>query len=101
MFKELLPIGTIVTLKGGVRKLMVTGMKISLKDDPDRIFDYIGVLYPEGFLGDEGNILFNHEDINDIIYNGYNNPEREDFINYLEQSYSESGQLKEDISAGK
>ena len=80
---------------------MVTGMKISLKDDPDRIFDYIGVLYPEGFLGDEGNILFNHADINDIIYNGYNNPEREDFINYLEQSYSESGQLKEDISAGK
>lgn len=92
MFKDLLPIGTVVTLKGGVRKLMITGMKTAIKEEPDVIYDYIGVLYPEGFLGEEGNILFNQSDINDTIFVGYNNPEREDFLQYLEDTYNSQAQ---------
>ncbi len=96
MFKDLLPIGTVVTLQGGVRKIMIIGVKTTMKDNPEVIYDYIGVLYPEGFLGDEGNFMFNHSDINDIIFRGYNNPERENFLNYLDQSYTEDGQPKEE-----
>lgn len=89
MINELLPIGSIVLLKGGIRKLMITGIKTVVKEEPDTIYDYIGVLYPEGFIGDEGNFLFNNEDINDVIFKGYTNPEREDFMSYLDQKLTE------------
>ena len=32
MFKELLPIGSVVLLKGGIKKIMVTGIKPVSKD---------------------------------------------------------------------
>lgn len=101
MFKELLPVGSVVTLVGGVRKIMIIGIKTMHKDNPDLIYDYIGVLYPEGFLGDEGNFMFNHSDINDIIFKGYQNPERDNFIEYMEQAYKKEKESKEVAPDGK
>jgi len=60
MFKELLPIGSVVLLKGGIKKIMVTGIKPVSKDDDDgteQEYDYIGVIYPEGYLNDEFNFF--------------------------------------------
>lgn len=89
MLENLLPIGSVVLLKGGVKKLMITGIKPVKSDDPDTIYDYIGVVYPEGFLGNEYNFLFNHSDINDVIYLGYNNPEREEFLTLVQEAMEE------------
>ena len=90
MFEELLPIGSVVLLKGGAKKLMVAGIKqikTDAENDADnKEYDYIGVLYPEGFLGNDSNFLFNHEDINDTVFTGYNNPERAEFIAFLEEA---------------
>lgn len=90
MFKNLLPIGSVVLLKEGTKKLMITGIKPVSNDKPDTVFDYIGVVYPEGYLGNEYNFLFNHNDINDIVFTGYNNPEREKFIEFLEEEYEKT-----------
>lgn len=87
MFKSLLPIGSVVILKGGIKKLMITGMKISTEETPGKFYDYVGVLFPEGFMGAKSCFLFNHNDINDIVFTGYNNPEREDFIKAMEEAY--------------
>lgn len=90
MFKELLPIGSVVLLKGGIKKIMVTGIKPVSKDDDDgteQEYDYIGVIYPEGYLNDEFNFLFNHSDVNDVVFRGYENPERVEFIEYMEEVY--------------
>ena len=87
MIKDLLPIGSIVLLKGGVRKLMIIGIKVTTPDQKDVIFDYMGVLYPEGFMGEVGNFLFNQSDINDVIFKGYNNPERETFLEFIEENW--------------
>lgn len=86
MFKNLLPIGSVVLLKEGSKKLMIIGIKPVKEDEPNKIYDYIGVIYPEGFLGNQYNFLFNHEDINDVVFTGYNNPERENFIDFLEKA---------------
>lgn len=94
MLKELLPIGSVVLLKNGTKKLMITGIKPVSEDKPDKVFDYIGVIYPEGFLSNEYNFLFNHNDINDIIFVGYNNPEREEFIRLVEEGLDEEKQNK-------
>lgn len=88
MFKELLPIGSVVLLKGGSKKLTIIGLKPVKEEEPDTIYDYIGVLYPEGFISNEYNFLFNHSDINDIVFTGYNNPERESFIDFMQEAYN-------------
>ena len=88
MFTELLPIGSIVYLKEGIRKLMIIGYKVAKKDNPDLFYDYIGVLYPEGFASEHGYLLFNHNDINDLVFTGYNNSERQDFLKLLDEDFN-------------
>lgn len=67
-----------------------TGIKPVSKDDDgtEQEYDYIGVIYPEGYLNDEFNFLFNHYDVNDVVFRGYENPERVEFIEYMEGVYS-------------
>ena len=95
MFKKLLPIGSVVLLKEGTKKLMIIGIKPVTAEKPDEIYDYIGVVYPEGFLSNEYNFLFNHDDINDVVFTGYNNPERENFIKVIAEAYEKEAQSKE------
>lgn len=90
MFKNLLPVGSVVLLKNGMKKIMIVGIKPIKNDDTQETFDYIGVLYPEGFISNEINFLFNHTDINDVIFRGYENPERDEFINMLEDAYQKT-----------
>jgi len=85
MINELLQIGSVVLLKGSIRKLVVMGVKPVRPEEPDKIYDYLGVLYPEGYLGGKSCFLFNHSDINDVIYYGYKNPEWNSFIEYMEK----------------
>ncbi len=89
MFKDLLPIGSVIMLKGGLKKLMITGMKVSTEDKPEEFYDYIGVFYPEGYIGPQSSFLFNHDDINDVVFTGYNNPERESFISSMDEALRE------------
>lgn len=81
---ELLPIGSVVLLKEGIKKVMITGMLQQALEN-NQVYDYLAVLYPEGFIGNDAQFLFNHEDINDVIYVGYDNPERQDMLCELEQ----------------
>ncbi len=81
----LLPIGSVVLLKNGIKKLMIIGVVPYDKEAPEQVYDYIGVLYPEGFLGDKTNFLFQHEDITDIVFRGYDDSERMQFVKFLNQ----------------
>jgi len=88
MLKSLLPIGSVVLLQGGIKKVMIIGIKQIREEEPEKEYDYIGVLYPEGFLGADANFLFNHEDINDVVFTGYDNPERTEFLAFISEAYS-------------
>lgn len=84
IIKELLPAGSVVLLKGGIKKTLIIGMFQIVEDHPGEVYDYIGVPYPEGYMGANNVYVFQHEDINDIIFKGYTNPERDDFISMAE-----------------
>lgn len=101
MFKDLLPIGSVVLLKGGRKKLMIIGLKPVKEEEPDTIYDYIGVLFPEGFISNEYNFLFNHGDINDVVFLGYNNPERKIFVDFMEEAYGSNMTNKNEKSVNK
>ena len=87
--KELLPIGTVVLLKKAKKPLMIFGIKQIGQEEHTKEYDYIGVLYPEGNVGTEFQYLFDHEDIDQILFKGYETPEREAFLNTITASYGE------------
>lgn len=84
--EEMLPIGSVIILKEGSKKLMVSGVKQT--DTENNVeYDYIGVMYPEGYIGAEYQFLFNHEDIEEIFFTGYEDEERETFVKKLSNYY--------------
>ena len=84
--KDLLPVGSIVLLKDATKKLAIIGI-FQVNSKENKIYDYLGVPYPEGFIGAENNYIFNHEDINDVIFTGYTNPERDIFMKAMNMLY--------------
>jgi hypothetical protein len=87
MIKGLLPIGSVVKLKEGIKRVMIFGVKQTNEEDNTE-YDYIGVLYPEGNIGLEYQYLFNHSDVETIYYRGYEDEERISFIEELDKVYN-------------
>lgn len=78
--KEFLPIGSVVLLKGSVKRIMVIG-RVQICDK--KAYKYSGVLYPEGFMGSERLYLFNEDDIEKIFYRGLEDEEEAAFTKVL------------------
>ena len=89
--KYLLPIGSVVILKDGEQPLMIYGIMQSDGDGglfkKPKEFDYVSVPYPQGNLGQGMTFLFNHEDIKEIIFRGYESEERNKFLDELVERY--------------
>lgn len=89
--KELLPIGSVVLLNNGKKKLMIFGIKqVDLNDETE--YDYVGVVYPEGNLGEGTQFLFNQSDIAEVYFKGYEDEERDNFIENL-SNYFEAEEM--------
>ena len=76
---ELYPLGTVVSLKRGQRKLMITS-RVPLMNENGTIeyFDYGGCLVPDGQNGNQM-FFFNNEDIAEVYQLGYQGPEEDDY----------------------
>lgn len=82
--EKYLPIGTVVILKNGEKKLMITGFNPSTKDENGTIsFDYSGCYYPEGILNPNESYLFNHDMIDNVCFIGYEDEDAKLFIEML------------------
>lgn len=68
MYEKFLPIGTVVMLKNGYKRVMITGYKCFF--DKDKIYDYSGCLYPEGIISYKNTLLFNHSQIVQVYHVG-------------------------------
>jgi len=83
--EKYLPIGSVVLLKGAKKRIMVIGFAAQSKETGDKIFDYMGCLYPEGILSSEQNLLFDHDQIDKIFYMGYSDEEEKELKNKLNE----------------
>lgn len=84
--KDLLPVGSVVLLKHARKKIVIMGI-LQIKaspQDPASTYDYMGVPFPEGYMGRESCLLFNHQDIEEVIFSGYVNEERNIFISAIQ-----------------
>ena len=86
--KRLLPLGCVVRLREAKKCLMIFGV---CQDHKDTTYDQIGVLWPEGSMGGETHILFFHDDIHEVVFQGYDSQERQDFIEKLSKFYESQG----------
>lgn len=71
MEEKYLPIGTVVKLNDADSELMIVGMAAYDEDNLNEVYDYMGCVYPEG-VTEVGEVeLFNHDQIDKILYMGY------------------------------
>lgn len=82
--KQFLPIGSIVMLKGGNKRVMICG-RVQTRVEDDKIFDYTACLYPEGYIDAQSMYLFNNEDIDTVYYIGMQDVEEFRFRDLMEQ----------------
>ena len=75
----LLPLGSIVYLKGGTTKTMIINRAIVVEiNGKEQMFEYEGCLYPLG-SEEKKNYLFNSEQIDKVIFKGYADEDEERF----------------------
>ncbi|MFR4915477.1 MAG: DUF4176 domain-containing protein [Coprococcus phoceensis] len=77
--KKYKPLGSVVLLKNGTKRVMIYGRKQILASTGE-LFDYVTCLYPEGNIGAEYTFLFNDDDIEEVIFEGYSDKEDLEFI---------------------
>ena len=85
MGEKYLPIGTVVMLTGGKKRVMITGFCTIQESNKEKIWDYSGCIYPEGFLSSNQTCLFDHEQIEKIYYLGYVDQEEQQFKSKLKE----------------
>jgi len=96
---DFLPLGSIVIIRGGVKKTMIIarGIAADVGVGPKR-FDYGGCLYPEGLISDQL-LYFNHEDINKTVFTGFSDEDNELMVEningWIKTSEFEKGNPKE------
>ena len=79
----MLPLGSIIILKGNTKKMMIIARVIAapVKGNIYR-FDYGACLYPEGMVGDSL-IYFNDEDIFKVVQEGYSDDDNELMLEHI------------------
>ncbi len=83
-YDYLLPIGSIVKVKNIEQRMMIIGVLQIEKGAPEKSFDYAAVPYPEGLHDMRLNIGFNHSNIEEVVFRGYEDKERKAFLVVLE-----------------
>ncbi|MEG1487788.1 DUF4176 domain-containing protein [Lactococcus sp.] len=93
--KTLLPLGSIVIIKGALKKLMIVNRANVVAD---KYFDYGAILYPEGMI-DENLAYFNQEDILKVVSKAYSDDDDELMVEQLLQAKEEylSSKQNEDV----
>lgn len=84
--KELLPIGSVVLLEDAEKALMTIGI---MQKSNETLYDYIGVIYPEGYINRDTFFVFNHEDIEKILFKGHESQEYKTFLEKVSKEYKE------------
>lgn len=89
MYSELLPIGSVVLLKGGNKRLMICG-RIQTRKGEDTIYDYCGCYYPEG-IEPSNMFFFNRDAIDTLFFVGFQDAEE---LQLRENVFANLGELQ-------
>lgn len=98
MYENLLPIGSVVLLKGGDKRVMII-CRISAPTNEGKVYDYGGCLYPEGVIDPNEIYFFDHGSIERTYFIGFQDSEelrfREEVLGRLGELVIENGEIVE------
>ena len=83
--EDILPLGSIVKIKGIESKIMIVGVN-QLVDGTN--YNYVGYIHPYGFVGIKKMLSFNAPLIEEVIFKGYKDEETEEFYEDIEWLYN-------------
>jgi hypothetical protein len=87
--KELLPIGSVVLLNGGKKRVMICGRIQKKVDDDNILYDYSACYFHEGIINPRELFLFNNEDIDKVYFVGLQDVEEFKFRDLINQKLEE------------
>ena len=87
---EFLPIGSVVLLKGGNKRIMICG-RILAQAGSDIIYEYSACYYPEGIVDPQSMFFFNRDAIETVYFRGY---EDQDELDYRHDVLDQLGELE-------
>lgn len=90
MYKDMLPIGSVVLLKEAEKRLMICGRIQTMANDT-KIYDYSACYYPEGITGSDEMIFFDRDAIDRVYFLGFQDAE---CIAFEEQVLNRLGELE-------
>ncbi|EKJ3581710.1 TPA: DUF4176 domain-containing protein [Enterococcus faecalis] len=84
---HILPLGSVVILKGGDIKLIIVG-RAQLFNNEGTIgyFDYSALGYPQGVIAESEFAFFNDEDIEKVLFEGYRDEQEVAFADSYEEN---------------
>lgn len=94
MNSKYLPIGSVCTVKGKNKKVMIIGYYGVEFNGNLKIKDYLGCVYPEGMLLPEQTMTFNHVDIEKVDFLGYKNEDEQKFMTKFNEL---TGNVRDDV----
>jgi len=80
---KFLPIGSIVKVKD--QELVIVGYRISHPEFEKR-YDYMGYPYPYGFIDTNTNIIFDFEEIESIVFEGFKDEQYKEMLYNIEKN---------------
>lgn len=83
--EKFLPVGTVVMLKNGSKRVMINGFCTMDANHPEKVYDYSGVLFPEGSLSSDQTLLFDHNQIIRVDHLGLEDEEEIEFKTKLKE----------------
>ena len=96
--EKYLPVGTVVLLENGTKRVMINGFCTVDANSPEKVYDYSGVLFPEGSLSSDQTLLFDHSQIVRVDHMGLVDEEETEFKTQLKELLA-SGDTGLDITA--
>lgn len=91
---DFLPLGSVVVLKGGAQRVIIVGRGLNVANEGETyFFDYGGVPYPTGIVGDRM-AYFNQDAISRVFFRGYADDQDEIVVRRLNDYIEQNPDLK-------
>lgn len=86
---DYLPLGSIVTLVDSSNKIMISGY--ASKDSDGSVWDYCGILYPDGYTDASKLYRFNRSQVSGIVSDGYTNDDMKAWLSQIKNRMQARG----------
>ena len=89
MNDKILPLGSVVLLKGATKPIIVIGY-LTMDSSNSKVWDYMACPYPVGVMGMDQNFVFQKESIEKVIFEGYQDEEGKKFLDDMKKYKEEN-----------